>query len=319
MPFLRDMFDDILARLIAGPFHPDSLDALLDELSTTVGPAIDADPLNDLRGGLAAELEGVRTWLHLRVDSLGRALPAPPSPPIIIGEVLAENRSTLADETGQFDDWVELWNRGDQPATLAGLYLSDDPATPLRFGLPDVAVPAHGAVLVWCDGDRRQGPLHAPFELNKDGEGVGIWRLESGIPRAVDFVRFFRQQPDVSIGLAPAGPPWPVALPCPTPGRAPNAPCPPPVPRFIRGDLAADGTIDISDPVSLLAGLFAGADLACPEAGDLDGDDQLDISDAVALLAYLFLAGPPPPAPFPGCGVESSSSRLDCPRDPPCE
>jgi hypothetical protein len=39
----------------------------------------------------------------------------------------------------------------------------------------------------------------------------------------------------------------------------------------------------------------------------------------VALLAYLFLAGPPPPPPFPACGGEGSSSRLDCPRDPPCE
>ena len=319
VPFLRSMFDDILSRLIAGPFHPDSLDALLDEISAKVGPAIDADPLNDLPGGFAAEREGIRSWLRSRVAALRGSLRPPADPPIVIGEVLASNRSTVADEAGEFDDWVELWNRTDQPATLAGLHLSDDPATPLRFGLPDVVVPAHGAVLVWCDGDRRQGPLHAPFDLDRDGDAVGLWRIESGIPRIVDFVRFFRQEPDVSIGLDPAGPPYPVTLPCPTPGRAPNAPCPPPGSRFIRGDLAADGTIDISDPVTLLAGLFQGADLACPEAGDLDGDGRLEITDAVVLLSYLFLAGPPPPPPFPGCGVEAPSSGLGCPRDPPCE
>ncbi len=319
IPFMREMFDDALARLIAGPFHPDSLDVLLDGLSASVGPAIDADPLNDLEGGFAAEVARIRSWLHLRVEAVRDQIPPRPSPPIAIGEVLAVNRSVAADEAGEFDDWVELWNRRVGPVSLGGLFLSDDPAIPLRWGLPDRVVPPGGAVIVWCDGDRLQGPLHAPFHLAREGAAVGLWRLAAGIPRVVDFVRFDRQEGDVSIGLAPGGPPWPVPLPCATPGRFPNAPCPPAAGRFIRGDIAADGSLDIADPVGLLRALFGGEDLPCPRSGDLDGNEEIDISDAVALISYLFLAGPPPPPPYPGCGVEESPGGLGCPRHPACE
>jgi hypothetical protein len=61
------------------------------------------------------------------------------------------------------------------------------------------------------------------------------------------------------------------------------------------GDPNHDREFDLSDAVSILASLFAGDALECPEAGKVNSDDLMDLSDAVYLLNYLFTGGPAPP------------------------
>ena len=73
--------------------------------------------------------------------------------------------------------------------------------------------------------------------------------------------------------------------------------------RRYPGDANTDGTVDVSDPVNLLARLFAVSDKPLPcEAGDFggpgnrkvfdwNGDGEVDISDPVAELSHLFLGG----------------------------
>ena len=86
--------------------------------------------------------------------------------------------------------------------------------------------------------------------------------------------------------------------------------------RFVRGDCDGDGrTVGVTDAVFLLAYSFHGATLPqCLSACDANGDGSLSgVTDAVALLAYHFLGGPPPPPPFPGCGLlEPSDARSGC-------
>jgi hypothetical protein len=56
-----------------------------------------------------------------------------------------------------------------------------------------------------------------------------------------------------------------------------------------RGDATSDGTLDISDPIAVLADLFLGAPPpACPAAGDFNLDATVDISDPIAMLTFLF-------------------------------
>jgi pimeloyl-ACP methyl ester carboxylesterase len=65
------------------------------------------------------------------------------------------------------------------------------------------------------------------------------------------------------------------------------------------GDASADGTVDISDAVSLIAYIFSGGSAPSPLlAGDANCDSTVDISDAVYLIAYIFSGGPEPCA---GC------------------
>ena len=68
---------------------------------------------------------------------------------------------------------------------------------------------------------------------------------------------------------------------------------------FTRGDANADGTVDISDAVSILLYLFSGDPIASLPATDVNDDSATDITDVIFLLDYLFRGGSPPPEPFP--------------------
>ena len=84
---------------------------------------------------------------------------------VIISEVMTDNRTTLADEDGDFPDWIELRNTTDAPVSLDGFGLSDDPADSFKWRLPDITLGAEEHLLVFASGkDRREvrEPVHAP-------------------------------------------------------------------------------------------------------------------------------------------------------------
>ncbi len=61
------------------------------------------------------------------------------------------------------------------------------------------------------------------------------------------------------------------------------------------GDVNADGQLDISDSVFLLAYLFAsGPAPTTPCVADVNDDTSIDIGDSIYLLSYLFTQGPAP-------------------------
>lgn len=85
-------------------------------------------------------------------------------------------------------------------------------------------------------------------------------------------------------------------------------------PLLRRGDVSAEGQLDITDAVNILLSLFAGEfDLRCPDAGDVDDDGMILITDAVRLLGYLFGGGGPLPPPGLECGEDPTADELgDC-------
>jgi hypothetical protein len=89
---------------------------------------------------------------------------------------------------------------------------------------------------------------------------------------------------------------------------------------FRRGETNGDATIDISDPVAVLAWLFLGGEEPwCLDAADSDDSGALDLSDAVYTLQYLFLSGAPPAYPGPVlCGADETPDGLgSCSGGPP--
>jgi hypothetical protein len=150
-----------------------------------------------------------------------------PAPvPVAINEWMASNTRTLVDPaTGRYDDWFELYNFGTGPVDLSGYYLTDDPATPKKWKVPNgVLLPAHGYLLVWADNDATPGgtnyaggALHSSFQLAKSGDRVAMYS-PGGVP--VDILTFGAQTSDVSQGRFPdgnvAGPV--VSMNTPTPG-----------------------------------------------------------------------------------------------------
>ncbi len=81
---------------------------------------------------------------------------------------------------------------------------------------------------------------------------------------------------------------------------------------FIRGDCNQDLTLDISDPVNLLQGIFAGGTIGCGDACDADDDATLGLTDALTMLMFMFQGGGSLPAPFPSCGIDGAADALDC-------
>jgi len=123
---------------------------------------------------------------------------------VIISEVMTDNRTTLADEDGDFPDWIELHNPADEPVDLAGFGLSDDSGDPFKWSFPKVAIAPGEHLLVFASGkDRRvlrksaATPLPAisglrlwldasdSDSLTVDAEGrVSRWQSANGITAA---------------------------------------------------------------------------------------------------------------------------------------
>ncbi len=88
---------------------------------------------------------------------------------------------------------------------------------------------------------------------------------------------------------------------------------------FRRVDANADGAVNLSDPVAILAYLFQGGDApSCLQAADSDDDGAVNLTDAVVALSFLFQGGARPPAPFNGCGEDRTPDTLGCESYAPC-
>lgn len=140
--------------------------------------------------------------------------------PLVINELMADNGNTIADETGSYDDWVELYNAGSAPVSLLGISLSDDPNEPGRWLLPDVTVEPGTHILLWTDGDSNEGPLHGPFRLSRNGEELGLYQQDGTTFTLLDRVVFGPQDEDASFGRSPDGSTTLGTLLQPTPGTA---------------------------------------------------------------------------------------------------
>lgn len=83
------------------------------------------------------------------------------------------------------------------------------------------------------------------------------------------------------------------------------------VPRFAQRCLHR--RIDIW----VLSELFRGEPrAACRDALDCDGNGRREVTDGIYGLTHQFLGGPPPPAPYPGCGRDAGTTLESCPEAP---
>ena len=57
---------------------------------------------------------------------------------LVINEIMVSNDSIITDEYGEFDDWIEIYNKGDQIINLEGLHLSDSYADLDKYTFPSI-------------------------------------------------------------------------------------------------------------------------------------------------------------------------------------
>ena len=148
--------------------------------------------------------------------------PNAPLEPVRVNEVIAANvQGGLADEDGDFEDWVELLNTGLASVNLGGWSLTDDASVPGKWILPSRTLAPGGNLIVFLSEKNRaptSGELHANFKLKLSG---GALRLYNGdVPRTL--VSMFdplpAQQPGLSYGVNGSGLTRFFAI--PTPGAA---------------------------------------------------------------------------------------------------
>jgi hypothetical protein len=123
---------------------------------------------------------------------------------VIISEFMADNKHTLADEDGEYSDWIELYNTSTTTVNVAGWSLTDDSTHQLRWTLPSTNIAAKGFLVVFASGKNRTlpgTPLHTDFGLKASGEYLALLKPDTSV--ATEFAPTFpAQYPDISYGLA---------------------------------------------------------------------------------------------------------------------
>lgn len=99
---------------------------------------------------------------------------------IVINEIAANNK-TYPDEFNENDDWIEIFNNGNDTVEISGLFISDSIEEPLRYRIPysngnAVTLAPKEYKIIWADGQTAQGPLHVNFKLKSGGENIGIFQ-----------------------------------------------------------------------------------------------------------------------------------------------
>ncbi len=223
---------------------------------------------------------GSGAWQMLSLATPGAENQNPEEPEeivLFINEFVALNDTGIQDEMGEFEDWVEIYNPGPDPVEMAGLFLTDELVETTQWSFPEMTLDPGAFIIVWCDNDEDDGPLHTNFKLSGSGEEIGLFgRLAAG-NQVIDSYVFGAQTTDISEGReTDGGEPW-VFFEIPTPGASNNNSCP--------GDLTGDQMVNIDDIFAIL-GLWGDCDDPCPPYcdGDLTEDCTVNIDDIFAIL-----------------------------------
>jgi hypothetical protein len=177
----------------------------------------------------ALQLNTTLSWQVDVTDEAGKSIYYPYDPVLIelfpsldpqlfINEMMAGNDSTIADEFGEYENWLEIYNGDDEPVYLGDKYLSDNLSNPDKWKLPPLTMQPGTFIIIWADGQPDQGPLHANFKLNDEGEELGIFDNETTGYFLIDSVTFGLQTIDISYGRQSDGQEVWIFFQHPTPG-----------------------------------------------------------------------------------------------------
>jgi hypothetical protein len=142
--------------------------------------------------------------------------------PIEISEVVSDNATAYHDEAMGTPDYVEIANVSGTPVSLDDYALIDRDLTPSRrFRFPPgIVLPPGQTILVLCDSNPSQGPMHASFKISAGGDRIYLQqRTLSGAYLTVDAVEIPPLGPDLAYSRIGARGDWEIV---PATPKAPN-------------------------------------------------------------------------------------------------
>lgn len=118
---------------------------------------------------------------------------------IKINEMMAKNDGVIFDEFNEDEDWIELYNGGENAVDLSSYYISDDAELPFKHSLMSrqndtLTIDSDEYLLLFADNDTAQGVTHTNFKLNTDGETLLLVKNCLNIPCIIDSISY----PDIS-------------------------------------------------------------------------------------------------------------------------
>ncbi len=147
-------------------------------------------------------------------------------PILFINEFLASNDANYYDSTtGEYPDWIEIYNPNSEPVDLGGMYITDALDNLTLWQIPttypdSTTIPANGFIVLFADKIPGAGVLHVNIKLSGDGEQIGLI-APNGIS-IIDSLSYNIQAPDTSFGRNPDGSENWTTFPTPTLGASNN-------------------------------------------------------------------------------------------------
>jgi hypothetical protein len=256
VPEWRDIYLRAIARQLREAFREDSLSARIDTLAARIRPYVYADMRklylgilfetnlksavrigNDVVPGLKSLSRARASYMNEHLDTFAAITD------IRINELMPCNTRTLADEQGDYDPWVELYNLGPGRVTVEQLYLSNDPTEPLCWAIPAASLDDGEFLQLWMDGDRAAGGRHASFPLETTGGVLYLYGVTGGAPQLIDAVTYPQVAEDAGYARIGDGDDrWQMTQ-SPSPGAPNIADAPTGAGMFINEILAANDTV----------------------------------------------------------------------------
>lgn len=135
------------------------------------------------------------------------------TPTVRLSEVLAQNVSAF-NHSGTFPDAIELHNEGGSAVDLSGLTLTDDPAVPAKFTIPNgTTLNAGGYLTLFANIPDGTSGLHLGFSVGAEGDAVYLYHRASAGGVLLDSVKFGLQLPNLSISRIGTGGDWSLSTP----------------------------------------------------------------------------------------------------------
>lgn len=125
----------------------------------------------------------------------------------LINEFMAANKTALADDEGDYSDWLEIHNPDNTAVNLRGWYLTDNAGVKTKWQFPAVTLaPGAYRVVFASNKDHRDPsrPLHTNFALSANGEYLGLIAAD-GLTVVSEYAPAFpAQADDISYGILPS-------------------------------------------------------------------------------------------------------------------
>ena len=257
----QDVYVGHMKKLMATAADPTTLVARMEELRDMIRPWVQDDTNsmftstqfeNCMTNNIYASggpppgrvIPALETFIEARHSYLQSTIGSwAPVEGLVLNELMPRNGSTIADEAGDYGDWIEIANTGTASIDLQGMGLTDHFEGTADFVFPDVTLAPGEYLVVWADEEISEGALHAPFKL--DGSGEDVYLTQGGV--IVDQVSFPELGTDVPWGRWPDGTGDWASLSVATPGAGNMNPVVPETVVLYLNEFVAQNTAGIRD------------------------------------------------------------------------